>query len=255
MGINDFIKKLKREGQYGEVDVTDDQRTLDLLASVNVRMGRVWAKKDWPWSLEELSFALTVGSLGPYSVTALADASRLVDRIIVLVPVDTSVSPNIPGKPLDQVELREYYGWDMAGVQRPDGAPPTRYVNIGQNSAGLWQVLINRAPSSAMTIKGWAKKVLTDYTIADVVANTPFRYFPPHIIDTVLEEGCRSDVARLNGDKAEATRLDLSFEAKLTEKGQEQQSAGVDNTPVTTPPPDGYRWKKRMRRASRSGNF
>lgn len=253
MGLNDFIKKLKREGQYGEVDVTDDQRTLDLLAAVNARRERVWSFKDWPWSIEELSFALTVGSLGPYSVTALADAARLVDRIIVLYPVDTSVSPNIPGKPLDQSLLRDYYAWDRAGAQQ--SGVPTRYVNLGQNSSGLWQVQLNKAPTAAMSIKGWAKKVLTTLTISDVTSNASMGHFPQGVIDGVLEEGCRADVARLNGDKAEAMRLDVSFENKLSAKGQEQQSAGRDDTPLESPPPDSYRFKKRARAANRAGVY
>lgn len=251
MNLNDFMGMLKREGQYGTPGDTGDQPTLDILNSINVRRKRIWAKHDWAWALEELSFALTVGSKGPYSVTAIS--GLLVDRITDLYPVDTTVTPNTTGKPLIQVTRQDFYGWSAAGT--PVNGAPLRYINVGRNAAGNWQIMLAPPPASATTLKGWAKKILSTFTLADVVANTAFDYFPDGIVESVLKDGCQSDIARIQGDKVEAARLDEAFEAKLNMMKTEQAGVGHDDSPITTPPPDMYRWKKRARASNPTGVF
>lgn len=243
MGINDFMGILKREGRYGTPGETGDQATLDILNSINVRRKRIWARFDWAWALEALSFALTVGSEGPYSVTSVSGA--LVDRITDLYPVDTTVTPNVKGQPLVQTTRQDYYGWVAAGPQV--NSPPIKYVNIGRSAAGLWQILVGPPPATATTVKGWAKKILTTFALADVIANTSFDYFPDGVIENVLKDGCQSDIERIQGNLVEAARLDQAFEAKLEKLVMEQAGVGRDDSPIAAPPPDHYRWKKRRR--------
>lgn len=255
MGINDFMGILKREGRYGTPGETGDQPTLDILNSINVRRKRIWARFDWAWALEALSFALTVGSQGPYSVTSVSGA--LVDRITDLYPVDTSVTPNVSGKPIIQTTRQDFYGWVVAGQSGTPvfQGPPLRYINVGRSAAGLWQIMVGPAPATATTVKGWAKKILTTFTLADVVANTAFDYFPDGVIETVLKDGCQSDIERIQGNLTEAARLDQAFEAKLEKMLMEQAGVGKDDSPITTPPPDAYRWKKRMRASGGTGVY
>lgn len=251
MNIADFLNIIKREGRYGTVNDNTDQAATDILNSINIRGKRIWSAHDWAWALEELSFALTVGSNGVYSVTSVSGS--LVDRITDLYPVDTTVTPNTTGKPLRQVTRQDYYGWVGAGSQIP--GDPTRYVNLGRNSAGLWQVLIAPPPATATTIKGWAKKILTTYVAADLTANTAFGYWPDGIIEGILKDGVLSDVERIQGNVPESARLDQSFEFKIKMLVDEQTNVGRDDGPLDNPVPDMYREKKRKRSKTGTGVY
>ena len=244
MNLNDFIVVVKRECRYGDPGATTDQATADILAEVNIRRKRIWRKFDWAWAMEELSFSLTT-STNRYAVTALADPTKVVDRLSTLYPIDTSVTPNVKGEPLVQLPLHEYYRWCASGTQMPDF--PSRYVNFGRNSAGLWTIEVWPTPARAMTMGGWAKKILTTMTAADVAANTSFDYFPDGVVEDVLLDGVKSGIFHVQGADAEAARLDLAFEAKLKLLVSEQAPAGLDNSPPTSPVPDHYRAKKRQR--------
>lgn len=244
MLVSAFVSAMKRETRYGDPAVTDDTPTADVVDKINVRRKRIWSKWDWKWAREPLSFAVTPGT-SDYVVHATAGAAVIVDRILDIIPNDPAVSPAVTGKPLDEVDYREFYTWLATEPDAP--SVPTKYINLGLNAAGFWQVRIWPSPASAFTMHGYAKKVLTTYTVADIAAGTAFDYFPDGVVDNVLRDGVKSLLYEIQGEKVEAARLDLSFENKLNELVQEQAGVATDDSGVTSPPPDSYRWAKRMR--------
>ncbi len=239
---------VKRPGRYGSPAVQTDQATTDILASVNLRRKRIWKKWDWAFSLEPLSFSITANSNGPFTVTSANNPALAVDRITDLYPVDTTVTPNVSGRPLLQTTRQDFYANVAAGTQVP--GDPYKYINAGRNSSGLWQIYLGPQASAATTLKGWAKKILSTFTQSDVIANTAFDYFPDGVIEDVLLDGVLSDVARIQGNDVEAARLDISFEHKLKQMVQEQNNVGKDDSPQASSPPQWYMDKKRARRGS-----
>lgn len=245
MFLNDFMNVVRREARYGVVGTTNDQATLDILAEVNIRRKRIWKKADWPWALEQLATPLTASSQGPYSV--LAKSGNLVDRITDLIPQDTTVTPPIFGPPLQEQTRQDFYAWSNTQIPVPD--TPSKYINLGRNAAGQWQILLWPSPVQNFTLAGWAKKILTTFVLADVTGNTAFDYFPDGIVEDVLLDGVLAGVLRIQGETAMSERLDQAFEMKLKSLVLEQRGAGQDNSGVTSPPPDYWKWKSRARKA------
>lgn len=256
MGLKDFADQVKREARYGSTSVTNDQPTLDILARINSGLGAIWAAYDWPWAREELSIAVTT-TAKRYLVSSVSGA--LVDRITHLIPQDDTVTPPVHGEPLDQLEMRDFYAW-FAAQAAPNGVPgvPQKYVNLGldPDGSGKWYIEIAPMASSAFTMGGWAKKIRTDFTLANLVANaTMYAIFPKDIVDYVLLDYVKSGIYEISGDKVSATRFDTTYQQKLARKIKEQASAARDNSGVTTPPPDSYRWKSRMRSKGGTGVY
>lgn len=256
MGLLDFANLVKRETRYGSTSVSNDQPTQDILARLNLVADAVWAAHDWPWALEELSFAITT-TAKRFLVASASGA--LVDRITELVPQDASANPPVYGAPLDQLERRDFYAW-WAAQAAPNGIPgtPQKYVNLGLDPAGSgkWYIEIAPMAATAFTMGGWAKKIRTDYTLANLQANaTMYAWFPKGIVDYVFLDGVKAGIYEIQGDKAGAARSDSMFQRRLAEKIKEQASAARDNSGITTPPPDSQIWKRRMRSRGGTGVY
>lgn len=245
MNSKDFMDVIKREGRYGSPSITNDRATTDILNSINIRRKAIWAKWDWKWALEPLATPMIIGQRN-YSISSKSGA--LVSRITDLIPQDRTVTPPILGFPLTQLERQDFYAW--VANSESTGDVPSKYVNLGLDSNGKWKVEIWPPPATVFTMAGFAKGILEDITLANILANDSFGYFPDGIIEVLLKTGVLSDIERINGDKEEAARLDISFENKLDEKVQQQSNAGRDDSGITSPVPDSYRWLKRMRRGS-----
>lgn len=243
--LNDFLLHLLREGQYGNIatlGVAGDQPSIDVLSSFNKRVTRVWARADWKWYRELLSFNL-VANQRQYAV--LAASANKIDRIQELIPYDTT-GTFLQGVPLQERDTWNFYqrtsapsvvGFAAGGEAVYNQGPPTDYYNMGLDASGDWNIIVDPVPIVAGKMGGFAKAVLTTYTLADVLANIPIAYFPNGVLLDCIFDGCLSDVMRLRGLDVEAVRLDQTFEAKLKMLVGEQIGVATDNTPITTPLP------------------
>jgi hypothetical protein len=237
INLGDFISHSKREGTYGNVAIppaqyATDQPTIDILASINKRATRIWARADWKWSQELLAFNITP-AVRQYSV--LAVSGNPIDRIKSLIPYDKT-GTYLRGAPIRERTIESFYS--KLPEQR-DGTPCTAnvitdYCNIGQDAAGNWNVIVYPLPNIASKMGGYAKAVLYTYLMADVVANIPIKYFPNGVVLDSLYEGVMSDIAKIRGQDVEAIRLDQSFEAKVKRLVGEQIGVATDNSPITT---------------------
>ena len=234
IAIGDFVGIVKRLGRYGTLGNVGDQPTTDILNSINLRGGRVWAAADWRWSREILKFAMVPGQ-SQYVV--LASSGNPIDRIINLIPIDLTATPPVQGMPLVEYTERQFYekcnlrpGWS-------EGYPRS-YYNMGQNAAGQWQITVYPVPTAAFNMSGSAKAVLVPYTLAMVAANAPITYFPNGVVLDTLLDGVLSDVMAIQGNDTEKARLDIQFEAKIKKLIAEQIGVAEDNTPPTSDPPD-----------------
>ncbi len=271
MGITDFISWVKRESRYGGAPLISnsntDQPTIDILTSLNARRKRLWRKPgNWPWFVEQLSFPVIPGQV-VYSVAALS--GNKIDRIQNLIPVDPNATPPVSGLPLTlrterqfAVDSRDYSSPSGAGANGIFVSIPRIYKNLGLVN-GLWNIQIWPSPSQAFTMAGSAKGILNTFLIGDVtglgpfsagntgqIANPPFDYFPDGVIEDILFEGVMSDVARIQGQAAEAKSGDDSFEGKIKLLAAEEANAAKDDTPITRQMPALV--MRRMRRRSRS---
>lgn len=269
MRLGDFITQNKRECAFGQASLTTDQAELDILARVNMILGVIWAAYDWPWALESISFPVDTQHT-QYLVAAAS--GNLIDRITDLLPQDSSANPPVWGPPLVEKERQDFYAWfasQPAGVGGSNPAIPntpdipSSYVNLGldPNGTGKWLIELAPVPPSSFTMKGFAKKILTQvitpYVIADVTANVVIGsgYFPQGIMDYLLMDGVKAGIYSIMGSKDLAQAYDASFQAKLRMKKSEQANSARDDSGIVTPPPDSYRFKRRLRNRGGTGVY
>lgn len=247
VNLTDFINILKKEGRYGTYGLNTDQATTDILASINVRGARIWGAADWKWQRELLAFAVAPGTT-QYNVTA--KSGNAIDRILNVIPNDPTVNPAVSGAPLEEMEIGDFFLKCPQANVLPD--LPSKYINIGQNAAGQWQIILWPSPASAFTMSGFAKAVLYTYLQSDVVANTPIKYFPNGVVLDALMAGCLIDIGRIMGMSAEtALAAEQAWELKIKHLEGEQIGVATDNTPKTAPMPD--RIVQRMLNRNRRG--
>ncbi len=258
MNLADFINQVKRETRYGTSGLNTDTATLDILARVNTARKEIWSAWNWPWSLEALSFTVTPNT-AQYLVRAAS--GNFVDRITDLIPQDPTTAPPTWGAPLQELERQEFYAW--FAQQTPPTANnstpgvPTKYVNLGLDPAGtgLWLIELAPLPAAGFLMKGYAKRLLSTYLIQDVNNNVAMGYFPDGVIDYCLLDGVKAGVYEIQGTMDAAKRYDDSFRVKIQRKIAEQGNAGRDDSGITAPPPDAWRWKQRMRNRGGSGVY
>ena len=261
MLVNDFVNLVKREQQYGAFativngvvtsGTISDQQTFDILTEVNVRRKRVWAKWDWKWTMEPLSIPVTP-NVSNYLVTATS--GNAIDRIRSIIPNDPTVSPPVLGAPLQEMEVEDFYAHTQR--QWPNTpSQPTRYCNLGQNAAGVWQIMIWPTPSVAFTMTGYAKGVLKTFTLADLTAGTAFDYFPDGVVESILLDGVAAGIKSIKNDLVGAAQKESMFEAGCKLLVGEQAGVARDNSPITTPPPPWWASRNRMRSRRGTGVY
>lgn len=246
--IGDFVGIVKRESRYGTSSVLTDQPTLDILNEVNVRATRIWGAADWKWTRETLQISLVSGT-SDYVVDTVS--GNLIDRILNIIPLDLTAAPPVQGKPL--VELTERQFFEQCDM-RPgySAGSPEKYYNRGLDSNGKWGITVWPVPNTAFKLTGSAKPILSLYTLADIVANNPIRYFPNSVVVDVLLDGVMSGIKGIMGDDAEKARLDVQFENKLQKFIAEQIGVATDSTPPTSDLPDYLTRRRAGRRYKRS---
>ena len=137
IALGTFVSHLKRESRYGQIAVTSDQATADVLSAINKRLAAIWGRADWKWGRELLSFALTSGTR-QYTVTAAS--GNAIDRIQDLIPYD-STGTFLNGKPLTQRTTRGFF--ERHGAEWGSTAPttsaeygaPAEFYSVGLDSS------------------------------------------------------------------------------------------------------------------------
>lgn len=242
IALGDFVNHIFRESQYGQTGIYTDQTVTDVVASINKRGARIWGRADWKWKRELLEIDL-VADTRQYVVAAASGND--IDRILSIIPYDPTMT-FLQGEPLTERTTRAFYArvtqppWrnaDGGGSSASNRGYPTDYYNLGTDSNGDWNIIVDPVPSAVGKLGGYAKAVLTTYTVANVVSNIAIAYFPNDVVLDCLFEGVMSDVERVKGDKVEAVRLDQSFQAKLKQLVSEQIGVATDETPIVTAMP------------------
>ena len=251
INIGDFINLLKREGRYGAAGVVD-QAQADILNSINMRGARIWAFADWKWIMESLSFAIAANN---NSYVVAAASGNPIDRIHSIIPYDPTVTPPMAGRPLQEMEIEDFYAETQNVVPAITGAP-RKYCNLGMNATFSWQILIWPTPSVAFTMTGYAKAVLSTYLAADVVANIALKYFPNGVVLDALFAGCMIDIDSIQGMLAPQRLVaEQAWTEKLKALKAEQSGVARDNSPITTPPPPWWSRRNAMRSKKGSGVY
>ena len=230
--LSEFIQIVKRQARIGDVGVTSDQVTTDIIRYLNMRRRRFWRRWPWDWSLEDISI----------SITAADVAAGTTDYTLGANVGDIWILDAGGDAPLTPVTLKRYYTW----IKRSNQAPSElkHYVKIGRNSSGNLKLRLWPTPASAQTVTGFGKKRLTNYAVADIATNTGIEYFPEDVLD-ILKLGVESDVAEGKGEKEVAVLKDSQFESMMNKLVPEDENQSDEE--VTSPPPAYYVRKKRAR--------
>ena len=237
IALGTFVQHLKRESRYGQIAVTNDQPTADILSSINKRLAAIWGRADWKWGREALRFALVSGTR---QYTVAATSGNAIDRIQDLIPFDTT-GTYLNGKPLIQRTARAFF--DRHGAEWGSTAPtsssqwgaPAEFYSVGLDSSNQQRVVIWPVPAAAGYMGGYAKGILTAYVTADITANNPILYFPNDVVLDALFSGVMIDIALIQGMPfAEAAGLERAFESKIKRLVADQIGFATDNTPITT---------------------
>jgi hypothetical protein len=235
--LGDFVAHLKREGRYGQVANTNDPPTNDILTSINKRLVPIWARHEWEWGREPLSFNIVAG-VRQYDVASAS--GNAIGRIQDLIPFDSS-GTFLNGKPLKQRTTRKFFELHGAdwGAQAQydigDYAGPKEYYQVGVDATNKRSIVLWPTPSAASKMGGYAKGLLASYTLADLVANNPILYFPNDLVLDALFSGCMIDIAMLQGMTVEnAFSLEGAWKNKIRDLVSDAAGDSKDNTPITT---------------------
>lgn len=250
--LGDFVAHLKRTSRYGVVATTNDTPTSDILTSINKRLAAIWGRHDYKWGRELLAFDLVAGQR-QYDVTAAS--GNPIDRIQDLIPYD-STGTFLNGEPLTQRTTRDFFkrhgaAWGSDANLGLEPGQAAEYYQVELTAANVRTVVIWPTPSAAGKMGGYAKGILTTYTLADVVANATIAYFPNDVVLDALFSGCMIDIALIQGMSVENSfALERGFEHKISRLVEDQAGVAQDNTPITTRMPATVR-RLRSRRTRR----
>ncbi len=237
IALGTFVQHLKRESRYGQIAVTSDQATADILSSINKRLALIWARAEWTWGREILSFAI---SNGVRQYTVAAASGNAIGRIQDLIPYD-STGTFLNGRPLIQRTTRGFFErhgaeWGSVAPSTPaEYGAPAEFYSLGLDSSNRQRVVIWPTPGSASTMGGFAKALLTTYVNADVVNNTAIAYFPHDVVLDALFSGVMIDMALIQGmPVAESFAMERAFENKIARLVADQIGFATDNSPIQT---------------------
>lgn len=166
----DIVDLAKRTAHIGVPGNNSDQVALDLLKCLTNHRFAFWRFHDWDWSLDDISL-----SVGPstYNQTFPATTGELMDLGIV----------GESGR-LRRYTRRQYLEWQ----KRPnvtDSGNLVGYIPLGRDSSGNLKVRFFAAPTTAVTVSGWAKKRISALTVADWT--TDLVYFPVETHDILYK--------------------------------------------------------------------
>ena len=228
MTLATLVQLVKRQARHGDLNVTTDQISIDIVNYINLRARRIWRRWNWDWLMEEISISVAVGTID-YTLAST------VGTILILTP-DNGVGQ------LKRTTFKRYHQWqkdedDSTGV-------PSRYMSIGRSSTKAIRIRIWPSPSAATTIRGWGKTKWTSYVVGDISTNTEIQFMPEEFLNVVLL-GVLANVAESQGNKVEAQEKEQRFKNELDDMIPDEENKPDEE--LSSPPPDLYIFNKRGR--------
>lgn len=224
----------KRTCHFGQPGVADQVQT-DLLRHFNARRFALWRRHAWDWSLDDVSLSV---SSSDYNKT-LASTSGQVYELAIQGERDSW---------LRRYSRREYLKWQKS-ANASDPGYIFGYVHLGRDSSGNLKLRFISAPSTAVTVEGWAKKRISALTSADLA--TELTYFPEEMHDILLAYSI-ADCYLLKGEKEMAVAKERAADAMVKNLVGDEESP-PDEEPRSLPPD--YMMHKARRRGGGSGVY
>ena len=234
MDLSGFVRRVKRRTGFGDVTVTDDMATQDVLDSLNDRQAEFWRFHDWLWSLNERSVSVVSGT-SDYTLDAT-------DGDIILI------DPGASGRPLKRFTFKEYLRWHRRTDDVQDQGSVIGYIPLGRDSLDRSQFRLVHTPQAAQTITVWAKKRLSDYAQADIATNTLLAYFPKEV-QGLLSQAAEADVFQVQGKHELAEVRRVRVQSKLDELVRQEE--GEPDDTIRVPMPSMIRQRRRSRQGTR----
>ena len=229
--LDAFIEDIKRVSAYGNVTVTSDKATADILNSVVNSLDLIAKYWPWDWLLE------------PVSITLLPGVS--VYTLPLNIESLVGIAPAV-GRPLRRVTYKQYLTW-----HKDDDAPeglPEFYVPYGRAATGARKVIVGNIPSANTVLTGLGKLKLTRFVAADLGTAKSFLPFPEDNM-YLLRAFVMADVKEYQQKAPEGEIIRRrALETLKSMAGQETTDPAAE---VSASVPAYYRDKQRARRGGR----
>lgn len=230
MTLAGLVKLVKRTARIGDINVTTDQVTSDIIEYTNKRRFKFWRAWYWDWSVEEFTNTVSANADPPDFTVA----STIGGILVMYISGEDGYLKNLT--------LKRYLQWVKT---KTEGAgTPTHYLKLGRDSSGNMVFRLWKAPSSNVTVKGWGKKRLTKYVVADIATNTGLEFFPEEVHD-ILFTGVMADVKDLMNLPVEAAVKNNEFTSEINALIGEEENQPDEE--LSSPPPDRYIYNRRKR--------
>lgn len=236
MDLATFVKKIKRRTQLGSLTITTDQVTQDIIDAINDIRFKMWRAWAWDWSVEQINSGNGVAVAANSSEFTLDSNSG---QLLVLFIRSQSYL-------LKPISLHYYLMWKK--TKDDEAGTPTHYIRFGRDSSNNLKYKLWKTSNSAVTLDGWAKKRLTEYTVASISSNTEIEFFPEEVQDILLD-GVEAIMNKVKGDMVNWKILFEEFKGNVQFLIGEEQRAKPDEMPTLKYP----RWLILSRRQRGSG--
>lgn len=254
LGVGDLANQIKREGRFGQIGITNDQATADILAAINIRNSVIWNSADWKWTEEAIIINL-VPNVRQYAV--VASSGNPIERILEIIPYD-STGTFLQGDCWIEKSRLTFFNKYQNIIPSTAGNPvtfpidpedETYYTNIGQDANGNWNIIVSPIPSIAAKVGGFAKAVFAPYVLNDIVVNGPIKYFPYNVSLDCTLSGCLIDVDRIQGiDGQIILASEGAWDRKIKSLVARNIGVARDNTPPKSELPTIVNKLRRQRR-------
>lgn len=231
MDLAGLVRRIKRKSAYGDLNVTNDQATQDVIDAIVDRMAEIWRWHEWDWSTNETSLVLTA-DVADYTLGSTDGDILLID-------------PGSGKQPLVRMTRREYRKWYATRDTDQDGGEVFGYITTGRDSNDKLKLKVVHTPTSNQTVTVITKKRLTEYTVADIATNTLIQYFPKEVQE-LIAEAALADIYEIQ-DKPELAAM----KRQRVERDLNVLVAQEENQPDRRPRrklPASWRIRNRLRR-------
>lgn len=198
MDLEDAVKRVKRKTGYGQLGVTNDQATQDVLDALNDKLNQAWNHRPWHFSLTERDITTVAGQ----SDYTLEQSDGAIETIY----------PEAGGRPLSRYTIGYYQEWLKGeSSDSQDTGAVFGYIHIGRSTGDKLKIRLVATPDTDGDVfVAWTKKRITEYVVADIATNTILQYFPAEA-HRIICRGAEADIYDLQGKKELAERREERF--------------------------------------------
>lgn len=230
--LDDFIKGIKRENQYGDETVVNDEPTLDIVRQLNYWLKRIAKKKNWSWLLKT------------FSVTVTANAQDItLDSTIDRVEVISDGN----GKELQKITPKEAVRWHTPAQDETDSTYVGYFIDLGVDTSGNKKIRVFGTPQGTGVLTAYGMQKVEDISIDDIGTGANLLPVPDDIL-ALVQELVSAKIQKTKGNANWILEQKKAEDELFAMIGESESDPSA--TP-TTKPPNLYRLKKRMRRAGK----